>query len=45
MKELGIETFKFEEIDTADYIDNETSLIKESVDMIEYNSIEAEYNV
>jgi hypothetical protein len=45
MKELGIETFKFEVIDTVDYIDKETLLIKESVYMNEYNSIETGYNV
>jgi hypothetical protein len=45
MKELGIENFKFEVIDTVDYIDKETLLIKESVYMNEYNSIESGYNM
>jgi hypothetical protein len=45
MKELGIENFKFEVIDTVDYIDKETLLIKESVYMNEYNSIETGYNM
>ena len=45
MKELGIENFKFEVIDTVDYIDKETLLIRESVYMNEYNSIETGYNM
>ena len=45
MKELGIENFKFEVIDTVDYIDKETLLIRESVLMNEYNSIETGYNM
>ena len=45
MKELGIENFKFEVIDTVEYIDKETLLIRESVYMNEYNSIETGYNV
>jgi hypothetical protein len=45
MKELGIENFKFDVIDTVDYIDKETLLIRESVYMNEYNSIETGYNV
>ena len=45
MKELGIETFKFEVIDKVDYIDKETLLIRESVYMNEYNSIDTGYNM
>ena len=45
MKELGIENFKFEVIDKVDYIDKETLLIRESVIMNEYNSIETGYNM
>ena len=45
MKELGIENFKFEVIDTVDYIDKEKLLIRESVYMNEYNSIETGYNM
>ena len=45
MKELGIENFTFEVIDKVDYIDKETLLIRESVIMNEYNSIETGYNV
>ena len=44
MKLLGIDQFKFEVIDTVEYIDKETLLIRESVYMNEYNSIEAGYN-
>ena len=44
MQELGVDKFKFEVIDTVEYIDNETLLIKESVLMNEYNSIESGYN-
>jgi hypothetical protein len=45
MKELVIENFKLKVIDTVDYIDKETMLIKESVGMNEYNSIETGYNM
>jgi hypothetical protein len=45
MKEKGIDEFKFEVIDTVDYIDKETLLIRKSVYMNEYNSIETEYNI
>ena len=45
MKLLGVDKFKFEVIDTVEYIDNETLLIMESVTMDKYNSIESEYNV
>ena len=45
MQSEGIENFKFEVIDTVDYIDKETLLIKESVYMNEYNSIESGYNM
>ena len=44
MKLLGIDKFEFEVIDEVEYIDIETLLIKESVYMNEYNSIEAGYN-
>jgi hypothetical protein len=40
IKELGIENFKFDVIDTVDYIDKETLLIRD-----EYNSIETGYNM
>ena len=45
MQSEGIENFKFEVIDTVDYIDKETLLIRESVLMNEYNSIETGYNM
>ena len=44
MKLLGIDQFKFEVIDTVEYIDKETLLIRESVMMDKYNSIEVGYN-
>ena len=44
MKLLGIDQFKFEVIDTVDYIDKKTLLIMESVYMDKYNSIEMGYN-
>ena len=44
MKELGADKFTFEVIDTVEYIDNETLLIRESVLMNEYNSIESGFN-
>ena len=44
MKLMGLDKFKFEVIDEVEYIDIETLLIKESVYMNEYNSIEAGYN-
>jgi hypothetical protein len=43
MQSEGIE-FTFEVIDTVEYIDVEQLLIKESVLMNEYNSIETGYN-
>ena len=45
MKLLGIDKFSFEVIDTVEYIDIETLLITESVNMDKFNSIEAGYNV
>ena len=45
MKELGVDKFTFEVIDEVEYIDIETLLIKESVLMNEYSSIELGYNV
>ena len=44
MKELGVDKFTFEIIDEVEYIDVETLLIKESVLMNEYSSIELGYN-
>ena len=44
MKLLGIDKFKFEVIDTVEYIDNETLIIRESVMTDKYNSIELGYN-
>ena len=44
MKELGVDKFTFEVIDTVEYIDVETLLIKESILINEYNSIESGYN-
>ena len=44
MQSEGIDKFTFEIIDEVEYIDNETLLIKESVLMNEYNSIESGYN-
>ena len=41
---MGLDKFKFEVIDEVEYIDIETLLIKESVYMNEYNSIEAGWN-
>ena len=40
MQSEGIDKFTFEVIDKIDYIDKETLLIRESVFMNEYNSIE-----
>ncbi len=45
MQSEGIDKFTFEVIDTIDYIDKETLLIRESVYVNEYNSIETGYNV
>jgi hypothetical protein len=44
MQSEGIDKFTFTVIDTVEYIDVETLLIKESVLMNEYNSIESGYN-
>ena len=44
MKLLGVDKFKFEVIDTVEYINNETLLIRELVMMDKYNSIEVGYN-
>ena len=44
MQSEGIDKFTFEIIDKVEYIDIETMLIKESVLMNEYNSIESGFN-
>ena len=44
MQSEGIDRFTFEIIDEVEYIDIETLLIKESVLMNEYSSIELGYN-
>jgi hypothetical protein len=44
MNELGVDKFTFEFIGSAEYIDVETLLIRESVCMNEYSSIESGYN-
>ena len=44
MQSEGTNKFTFENIDKVEYIDIETLLIKESVLMNEYNSIESGYN-
>ena len=44
MQSEGIDKFTFEVIDSVEYIDVEQLLIKESVLMNEYDSIETGYN-
>ena len=44
MKELVVDKFTFEVFDKVEYIDTETLLIKESVYMNEYSSIESGCN-
>ena len=44
MKLLGVDKSKFEVIDTVEYIDNETLLMRESVMMDKYNCIDVGYN-
>ena len=45
MKKLGTDKFTFTVIDTVEYIDVESLLIRESVMMDKYNRIETGYNV